>query len=430
MGGGGGESWDTGTARVATWTTRSTSYHILGTRLSFVPRLPIKSHESRVKEPLRSLASPSPGPSPKRNMVEAAEVQVPCADFPASLTYFTDHLGFKVKLISPADDPTVAVVQGNGLVLRLDGAAEGPAPLLRFTKRTCDSANDVSTTAPPKGIRIEWVEKTTELIVPDLVSSFVLTCKGDGTDWVEGRAGMLYRDLVPDRQGGRFICSHIRISGGGEVPDYVHHHHVRFQMIYCFKGQVEVVYEDQGPPFLMKAGDCVLQPPHIRHRVLSSSPGLEVIEISCPAQHDTLGDPDLVLPTATVQSDRLFSGQRFVRYQGDQSQWQPLKQSQQWNQSNTGLDVATAGLAGARILRSPSSAQDAGLDLESVSEFIFRFVLKGSVDLQVQEGEKSVVKRSLCEGDAFVIPGSMAGRLTRPVPDTQILEVSLPALAT
>ena len=361
--------------------------------------------------------------------VEAAEVLIPCADFPTSLTYFTDHLGFKVKLISPADDPAVAVVQGKGLTLRLDQNAKGPAPLLRFTKSACDGADDVSTTAPPEGIQIEWVEKTNELIVPDLVSSFVLTCNGGGTGWIEGRAGMLYRDLVPDRQGGRFICSHIKIPGGGDVPDYVHHHHVRFQMIYCYKGWAEVVYEDQGPSFRMKAGDCVLQPPHIRHRVLSCSPGLEVIEISCPAQHDTLGDPDLVLPTATIRPDRLFSGQRFVRYQGDQAQWQPVKQSEsKWEQSNTGLDVATDGLAGARVLRSPASAQDAELDLESVSEFVFRFVLHGSMDLQVQEGGNLAVRQRLCEGDAFVTPENMIARLTDPVPGTQILEVSLPAL--
>lgn len=361
--------------------------------------------------------------------IEAAEVLIPCVDFPTTLTYFTSHLGFSVKLIFPADDPAIAVVQGNGLTLRLDRNAKGPAPLLRFTKSTCDKANDVSTAAaPPEGIQIEWVEKPNELFVPSLVSSLVLTCKGDGTGWVEGRAGMLYRDLVPGRQGGRFICSHIKIPGGGEVPDYVHHHHVRFQMIYCYKGWVEVVYEDQGPPFRMKAGDCVLQPPHIRHRVLSCSPGVEVIEISCPAQHSTLGDPDLVLPTAVVRPDRLFSGQCFVRYQGDQAQWQPMKQTLQWEHSNTGLDVATGGLAGAKVLRSPVSAQDAELDLDSASEFVFRFVLQGSVGLQVQGGGNSVVRKRLCEGDAFVIPENMSARLTSPVPETQILEVSLPAL--
>lgn len=361
--------------------------------------------------------------------VEAAEVLIPCADFPASLAYL-QGLGFNVRLIFPAEDPAVAVVQGNGLTLRLDRDAKGPAPILRLTKRAFDNGECVPITAPPEDLRIEWIEKTPsdELIVPDLVPSFVLTSKGGGTGWVEGRAGMLYRDLVPDRQGGRFICSHIMIPEGGDVPDYVHHHHVRFQMIYCYKGWVEVVYEDQGPAFRMTAGDCVLQPPHIRHRVLSCSPGLEVIEISCPAQHETLGDPDLVLPTAETRPDRLYSGQRFVRYQGEHAQWQPMKRTTRWEQSNTGLDVATAGLAGAKVLRPMASGQDAELNLVSVSEFVFRFMLQGSAILQVLDGGNSVARQRLHEGDAFVVPEKMSARLTDSVPGTQILEVSLPAL--
>ncbi len=65
------------------------------------------------------------------------------------------------------------------------------------------------------------------------------------------------------------------IADAGPVPDYVH-----FQMIYCYKGWVRVVYEDQGEPFVMNAGDCVLQPPEIRHRVLECSVDLGVVQIS------------------------------------------------------------------------------------------------------------------------------------------------------
>ena len=44
--------------------------------------------------------------------------------------------------------------------------------------------------------------------------------RGDAPDaWGVGRAGMRYRDLIPDRLGGAFIASHIRILEGGPVPD-------------------------------------------------------------------------------------------------------------------------------------------------------------------------------------------------------------------
>ena len=57
---------------------------------------------------------------------------------------------------------------------------------------------------------------------------------------------MLYRDLIPDRLGGSaIVASHIRIQEGGPVGDSVHYHEVGFQLIFCYKGWVEVVYEDQ-----------------------------------------------------------------------------------------------------------------------------------------------------------------------------------------
>ena len=74
---------------------------------------------------------------------------------------------------------------------------------------------------------------------------------------------MLYRDLIPDRLGGSaIVASHIRIPEGGPVGDSVHFHRVGFQLIFCYKGWVEVVYEDQGPPFVLRAGDCVIQGPN------------------------------------------------------------------------------------------------------------------------------------------------------------------------
>src|SRR5262245_16952015 len=68
------------------------------------------------------------------------------------------------------------------------------------------------------------------------------------SDWTAGRAGMMYRDLIPDRLGGKLIASHIRIIDGGEVADSVHYHKINFQVIYCLKGTIRVVYEDQGEP--------------------------------------------------------------------------------------------------------------------------------------------------------------------------------------
>ncbi|HEX5062186.1 MAG TPA: hypothetical protein VFV99_22605 [Kofleriaceae bacterium] len=165
--------------------------------------------------------------------------------------------------------------------------------------------------------------------------------------WHQGRAGMEYRDLIPDRRGGRLIASHIRIRDGGPVPDYVHYHAITFQLIYVRAGWVRVVYEDQGPPFVMHAGDCVVQPPLIRHRVLEASPGLEVIELASPARHATYADHELQLPAPSVRPDRDFSGQRFSWHRAAATR-APVE--------DLGVAAATGGLVTARILRDGAAA--------------------------------------------------------------------------
>jgi len=171
----------------------------------------------------------------------------------------------------------------------------------------------------PGGTRIELAPAQTPIVIPEVTQEFVLTRMN--ADWGVGRAGMQYRDLIPSRLGGRFIASHIRIPTGGPVPDYVHFHKIRFQMIFCKAGWTRLVYEDQGDEFILEAGDCVLQPPEIRHRVLEASAGLEVIEIGCPAVHETFADQAMELPTGRTIPDRDFGGQRFVRHIAKSATW-------------------------------------------------------------------------------------------------------------
>ena len=208
-----------------------------------------------------------------------AEVQLPCADLGPTLAFFTGELGFRVETIFPADDPQVAVISGHGLRLRLAPGAGDPGVI----RLAAEPRPDPPVLTAPNGTRIEFVDPDPPAEIPALEAGFVLTRQADRPDAGAGRAGMLYRDLIPSRLGGRFIASHIAIPDGGPVADWVHFHKVRFQMIFCRRGWARLVYEDQGPPFLMHAGDCVLQPPRIRHRVLESSSGFEVVEIGCPA---------------------------------------------------------------------------------------------------------------------------------------------------
>lgn len=348
--------------------------------------------------------------------VRAAQVVLPCTDLPSTLSFFGD-LGFRVDSVSPADDPSVAVVSGHGLQLRLQRGLDAAPGLLRLLcSDPAAVAGGATELTAPNGTRIQLVPANPRVTVPPLQPSFVLSRMRGDTHWVEGRAGMRYRDLVPGRQGGRFIASHIQIASGGPVPDYVHYHRVAFQMIYCAKGWVRVVYEDQGPPFVLSAGDCVLQPPEIRHRVLECSAGLEVVEVGSPADHETFADHELALPTAAVKPDRDFACQRFARHEAATARWVPSPMDGGFEARDLGIASATKGTAGARVLRgraSTSRVHDA--------ELLFAYVLQGRATLRREDGLGDGIE----EGDALVVPPGMRYALDASSDGIELLEVTL-----
>ncbi len=353
----------------------------------------------------------------QRPAAPASEIVVRCTDLNAAMRYFIDTLKFQLEAIFPADSPRTAVVSGAGNRIRLEAAATNTRLALRLSGFSSAPA------APPPGIEVEFVDDSVDLHVPELVPALSVQ-KSDSGEWVTGRAGMQYRELLPDRLGGRFIASHIRIPSGGPVPDYVHHHAVRFQMIYCYRGWVRLVYEDQGEPFVMRAGDCVLQPPHIRHRVLECSDAFEVVEIGCPAEHETLVDHELTLPNPEYQPSREFHGQRFVFHEATKAPWVPWRCG--FEARDTGIGAATNGLAGAIAVRACGES-DSRL-IAHDAEFVFWFVLSGHAGLRLA-GEAGAAARveSLAEGDAVAIPAGLAFSLSSASDGFQMLEVSLPA---
>ena len=57
-------------------------------------------------------------------------------------------------------------------------------------------------------------------------------------------------------------------------------------MVYILKGWVKFEYEEEGE-IILREGSSVLQPPGIRHREVSHSADLELIEICSPAEFET-----------------------------------------------------------------------------------------------------------------------------------------------
>ena len=110
---------------------------------------------------------------------------ITCEDIQAEIRRYTRELGYRLDMVTPADDLREAIVSKEGESIRL-------------------------------------------------VRSGTLNLKpASDSEWVTGRAGMMYRDLLPDRLGGKLIASQIRIIDAGEVADSVHYHKIDFQIIYC-----------------------------------------------------------------------------------------------------------------------------------------------------------------------------------------------------
>ncbi|MEM6477879.1 MAG: cupin domain-containing protein [Pseudomonadota bacterium] len=348
-----------------------------------------------------------------------AEILLPAKDVREDIPFFTKTLGFRLDEIFPADDPQVIVLSGYGLRVRLDARLAGAPGVIRLL---CDDpvliAGGESKLTAPSGTVIEIAQRAPPVVMPRTEHDFVVRRLSDQAPWVIGRAGMQYRDLIPSRLGGSIIASHIRIPDGGPVPDMVHYHSIGFQLIFCYRGWVDLVYEDQGEPFRLEAGNCVIQPPEIRHRVLYASDNIEVIEIGVPAEHITTIDHALELPTQTFCPERVFGGQTFVHHRAGDTDWQPFRLPGFVSRDTT-IAAHTGDVAGVHVVRrgtgeAPWAAHDC--------DILFSFVMAGTMVLE-GEGRDPV---ALEAGDAFVIPPGFKTRYGDASEDFELLEVSLP----
>ncbi|MDE4276210.1 cupin domain-containing protein [Phaeobacter gallaeciensis] len=352
-----------------------------------------------------------------------AEMRLPTQELRDDIPFYTKTLGMKLDMIYPADDPRIGVFSGHGLRLRIErGAPESPGTLRILTEDPEGFAGGERSLTAPNGTKIEIEERHQPIVMPDTVHSFVVRRLKDQAPWIIGRAGMHYRDLVPDRLGGSIIASHIRIPDGGPVPDMVHFHRVGFQLIFCIHGWVDVVYEDQGEKMRLTAGDCFIQPPEIRHRVLEASDNVQVIEIGVPAEHVTEIDHEMTLPTPHYRPDREWQGQRFVYNQAAGADWVPFRLPG-FVCRDTTINDNTKGVASVQVVRRAEGAEaDNSPWASHDTDILFTFVMEGSVTLH-GEGRDPY---ELEAGDAFVIPPGMKTRLSDGSADLELLEVSLP----
>jgi len=348
-----------------------------------------------------------------------AEVRLPTNELRNDIPFFTKVLKMRMDSIFPADDPQVAVFSGHGLRVRVEkGAGEHPGTLRILTDDPEGFAGGKRHIMAPNGTSIEIAELNPPVVMPQTDHAFVVRRLADEAPWIIGRAGMHYRDLIPTRLGGSIIASHIRIPDGGPVPDMVHFHKVGFQLIFCYKGWVDVLYEDQGDRIRLNAGDCFIQPPEIRHRVMEASAAIEVIEIGVPAEHVTEIDHQMTLPTPKQNPDREWEGQKFVHNVGSLANWAPFRIPGLIARDTT-INKNTKGVASVQVVRRghgevPWATHD--------TDILFAFVMEGGMMLEGNGKEP----HKLEPGDAFAIPPGMKTRYADATQDFELLEVTLP----
>lgn len=306
--------------------------------------------------------------------------------------------GLALVAICPADGPVVAV---------LASSSGRPVHLIQDNAHDWKQCLDICTGGDPP--------------MPPLINAkYSIKRAPTVEERGVGRAGMCYNDLIEDRLNGRVVGSLISVPDGGLLNDYVHHHRIRFQLIYCRRGWVRVLYENNGEPFVMEPGDCVLQPPHIRHRVLEASKGMEVVEIASPSVHATFTDREMVLPNGVVDTEKVYGqGQKFVRHEAKKAEYKPSRFNG-WMERDTEIGAATSGNFWVRALK-PSQTDPA--DLSHSGELLFWFILSGSVELTKEDdGSKDVLNVD----DSVCVPSGMKVVARSREQETEILEVHFP----
>ena len=350
---------------------------------------------------------------------------VAAPDFEPGLNFFVNVLEFKIAMISPADNPNYAILTRDQFTVALDKNAKAQ-PLSIEIPVENQSLIGTGLTGP-NGTKVQYVPIVKNRNTIKNLKPIIHFSRMNDTEWVQGRAGMSYRSLTGIHNE---ICaaSQIRIEGSGKVADWVHYHDVSFQTLFCINGSAKLVYEDQGEPFLFKEGDCILQPPGIRHQVLESFDDLEVIEVTSPSDHATFSDFDMNLPNSIDAQTRHFNGQLFTHDSSSQRKATAYNESSSLMVYETSVGEASGNLGWVNEIHGHAE-NDQGAKITSVRPeknlfFFLWFVKEGSAQIEL-EGQKETLKPGDAISYPYGFPPSMEFSVLDHDSEFQVLEIGL-----
>ena len=113
--------------------------------------------------------------------------------------------------------------------------------------------------------------------------------KGKKNKFKSGLRGFFkYKNLgIEDATLGDYGANIIRAINGKQSQGEWHYHKLKFQMVYILNGWIKFEYKGKGV-YSLEKGDVVYQPPEIHHREIKHSKDLELIEITSPANFETI----------------------------------------------------------------------------------------------------------------------------------------------
>ena len=111
----------------------------------------------------------------------------------------------------------------------------------------------------------------------------------EDAEWRPGLRGhFVYRDLgVAEATCGKVLAQVIKATDPSDEPGDSHRHRLDFHMVYMLKGWARMRFDGVGE-VRMEAGSCWYQEPGIDHSVIEYSDDFEVLEITVPADFETV----------------------------------------------------------------------------------------------------------------------------------------------
>ena len=121
--------------------------------------------------------------------IQTAEILLPCNNLDETLQFFTDKLGFKMETIAPAEEPSLAVISGYGIRLRLEpGNNQDPGSINLLCSEPASVADGKLQLTAPNGTIVNLIEANPSLNIQKVKQTFLLTKMKTSDQWSEGQA--------------------------------------------------------------------------------------------------------------------------------------------------------------------------------------------------------------------------------------------------